>query len=163
MTSTTIDALDITEKWKARFRIIAEGEPFVKGVPQNYARLPFSLRFNIPGFFFSSLYYLYLRMYAKGFVIIGITWAYCTLLVIIEYMLGRELPSVIYYMPASAFCASLVATDYYKFKLHNSSMWEKLSFLSDIKYAAAFALAGFALLAIAVYTLPLPTDIPGEY
>ncbi len=67
-----INSLDVSEKWKDKFKAISEAGP-IGDIPKpkfeneaRYKELPFFTKYNLWGFFFTWLYYLLKGMPKKG-------------------------------------------------------------------------------------------------
>lgn len=140
-----IDALGVGEKWKKRFRLMAEGEPFVLGFAQNYPKLPFLTRFNLWGFFFGPLYYFYLRLWHKGWVLLGFTFLLGSLLMVGEFMMRTTFPVMVFSLPIGFICAHFAAPDYYHYKLYGEKMWSGLALFLDWKMIALFLITVIAI------------------
>lgn len=138
-----VDAINISEKWKARFRLIAAGEPFEKGFPRQYNYGKNGIDWL--GFIFGPLYYIYLGMAAKGLLLFSAGIIYGAVLRFAELSSAAEFPSVVYFMPMAAYCGLMAPIDYYKLKIHGQKLWERFSWVRGAMGAALLLIAVLAV------------------
>ena len=142
-----IETLDISEKWKDRFRVIATGEPFVKGVPHNYR--PGTLQSSwVLGFLFGPFYYMCLRMWEKAFLLLSLALLYGAALQYAENVSGTPFPNVVYYLPLSVYCAMMAPIDYYKLLVHRTKLWRGFEWVRNEWVAAALFTVILAILVV---------------
>ena len=121
--SLGIDSLEVSEKWKQRFRLI-EKIGWHKGVWKNYwnfKQLPlgqrFSLFFNIWGFLFGPIYYFAKGMWVKALFLIGLY----VLLNIVLALLDVDINVFQFAIPV--YCASMANYDFYMLKV-KGKQWD---------------------------------------
>jgi hypothetical protein len=154
-----IDDLNVSEKWKERFRLIEKAGPFERGKYRHQEALTPAERrkinFNVLAFLFSAFYYLAKGMPRKAFVVAGCGWLFAALLTILESILNFTAPSSIFWIVPGAVVASLANRDYYQKMVFHEDMWAPLSVLESWIAATGFALISFGALIGAVWwTLP---------
>jgi hypothetical protein len=157
--AVSIDDLNVSEKWKERFRLIEKAGPFERGKYRHQETLTPAERrkinFNVPAFLFSAFYYLVKGMPRKAFVIAGCGWLFAALLTILESILNFTAPSSIFWIVPGAVVASLANRDYYQKMVLHEDMWASLSVLESWIAATAFAVVSFGVLFAAIWwTLP---------
>lgn len=102
--------------------------------------------FNPWGFFLDWLYYLYKGMWHKAAVIIGASFAFYTLMTVLDALAGGVIPATLFWLPTPIICTQIVNYDYYRKVEHNEMMWPGLpAFLARPSGAVGMALAGVGL------------------
>jgi hypothetical protein len=160
--ASSIDDLNVSEKWKERFRIIEKAGPFERGKYQNQDALTPAERrkinFNVLAFLFSGLYYFCKGMPRKALVFFGGGWIFAAAMTIIESIFNFTAPNSIFWIAPGAVAASFANRDYYQKMLFGERMWPSLSILESWIAAITFALLSFGLLIAAVWwTVPVQT------
>lgn len=125
-----IETADVSLAWKVKFTKIAKALPIsFWGGYQNIATLATddqkSIRFNTSALIFGPLYYFFLGMTAKGFVITAGYVIFVFMLIVFEYITNFRIYEVIFF--ANIMCAQFVDYDYFMYKTQHLAMWEKLS------------------------------------
>lgn len=146
----------VSDAWKTKFdilhRIGADDQFIYKAMSSTeYKGLSFKeknkISFNILAFLFGPFYYFSKTMWAKGAVIIGVTWVLAALLTLVEAVMGVALPAVIYWIPSAVICAQLANYDYFRKVIHGEKMWSGLpDILSKPVGAIGFPLVALVLL-----------------
>ncbi|MGJ0394342.1 MAG: DUF2628 domain-containing protein [Methylocystis sp.] len=147
--------IDVSPSWREKFKLIEVAGPLTIFGYKNGSRLTlaerFKISFNIFGFLFGPIYYFYLGMHKKGFVIVGAICASALALFFIEYLTGIN---TIYATNAIAGVTGFMANyDYYRFKTKNEEMWNGFSFFGRKWTAGAFAFFTFLISASGIWTL----------
>ena len=95
--ASDIDDLNVSAKWKERFRLIEKAGPFEQGKYQNHKALtPAELRkinFNVLAFLFSGLYYFAKGMPRKALIVLGGGWLFAAVVTVLEAMLNFTAPN----------------------------------------------------------------------
>ena len=109
------------------------------------------MSFNIFGFLFGPIYYFYLGMHKKGFVIVGAITAFALIMFFIEYL--TRINTTYATNAVAGLTAFMANYDYYRFKVKNEEMWERFSFFSRKWAAAAFAFLSFSFSVAGIWIL----------
>ena len=122
--AVTIDSLDVPERWKRRFRAIhAAGGPRLP----NAKALPFWERqrtmFNVFGFLFGPVYYLYLGMWKKALTLFVACVVVIVVIAIVLVMTGYGRYATALNYGAAALFGIRVNIDYYKKKVLLDNSW----------------------------------------
>ncbi len=157
--ANSIDDLNVSEKWKERFRILEKAGPFERGKYRNQDALTSAERrkinWNILAFLFSGLYYLCKGMPRKAFVLIGGGWIFAAAVTVLEYIFTFTAPNSIFWIAPGALAASLANRDYYRKMIFGERMWPSLSIFESWPAAIAFAVLSFGVLFGTIFmTLP---------
>lgn len=153
--SAAIDALDVSDRWKDKFRIIAKAGPLPGGRYANAkglsARERNAIGFNILAFLFSFIYYVVKSMPHRGMVLLGFGWFYVAVVIAIEAAFDVSAPSVVFWIPLSAVAATLANRDFYETKVNGLSMWPKLQLFDSWAACAALLIAGLGSIAVSIW------------
>lgn len=143
---------NLNESWRKKFEILDKAEadgksPFaVIGSPAYRALSPkerSKVSFNFFAFLFSVLYYWVKGMWAKGFLIWGISNLIAIPFIFLAAFSGINIPTFI--IPA-ALAAMLANIDYYNHVKNGQKVWPGTpAILSTVVGAAIFALVTMAL------------------
>jgi len=165
---TNIDALNVNDSWKQKFRIIEKmgaeeqsiyslmNSPAFKALSFKEKRM---IDFNLWAFFFGPFYYFVKKMWLKGAVLFGGITLLNTLLTIVEIVFDMTLPPPIYWIPGAVLCAQLANLDYFRFKIHQEMMWKPLALFSKPVQALTFPVAAIVLMLVISLFSP-PTTAP---
>jgi len=121
----SIEALPVSEKWKARFKAIARAGgttlPNLKNLPKNERRNAYS--FNVLAFLFGPLYYIAKGMWKKGLAILlaGVSVVVVLSIALGYFGLGKIAGSLGY--GVSAVFAMRANIDYYKKMVLDENGW----------------------------------------
>ena len=149
-----IDDLDVSDKWKERFRLIERAGPFARGKYQNFHQLTTQERrkigFNVLAFLFSGLYYLCKGMPQKALILFGGGWLFAAVITILEGIFGFQAPNSMFWIAPGAAASSLANRDYYQKMLFGERMWPTLSVFANWIAGLAFAFDSLAVLIAAI-------------
>ena len=156
-----INSLDVSDAWKRKFELIEKAGEFNGFSYENFKSLSFGERikmgFNIFALLFGPFYYFYKQMWKKGAVILGIGLVFIVTLLAIEMATDTSFPSSIYKLPIiEAICGSLANYDFYRFKVHQETIWKSFSFFNNPVAAFGFPIVSLALL----FALAFHTSVP---
>lgn len=157
--ANSIDELNVSERWKERFRLIEKAGPFERGKYRDIAALTSAERrminVNILAFLSSGLYYFCKGMPRKALVFLGGGWIFAAIVTVLEYTFNFTAPSSIFWIAPGAFASSFANRDYYQKMIFGERMWRSLSILESLPAAFAFAVFGLAVLFVTVFlTIP---------
>lgn len=121
-----IEALDVSQAWKEKFKAIAETGPKFGGAAPTfedqvkYKALPFWTKFSIWGMIFGIFFYLFKGMWKKGLSVFGIVMALSVLADAfpdnkILAMGSYIIPMVIFFVQGN--------TDYYRKAVLGEDFW----------------------------------------
>ena len=82
--------------------------------------------FNLPAFLFGPFYYFMKGMWKKGGIILTGILFLDTGLMAIELLGNVIVPSMLYWVPGYALCASLANYDFFRCVVHQEYMWNPL-------------------------------------
>lgn len=155
----SIDELNVSERWKERFRLMEKAGPFERGKYRNIDALTSAerreLNNNILAFLFSGVYYFCKGMHHKGLVFFGAGWIFAAIVTVLEYVFNFTAPNPIFWIVPGAVAAQVANRDYYQKMVFGERMWRSLSILESLPAAMAFAVFGLFVLFAAVFmTLP---------
>ncbi len=152
--ASDIDTLDVSERWKERFRLLDMAGPMVGGKLQNIERIGRRERtriaYNWLAFLFSPIYYFVKGMPRKGLVLLGLGWLWIALVTSAEGVFGFRAPNTLFWIPSSIVAAALANWDYYMKVVHGKSMWQPVAFMNNWAACLGFVLGSFAVLALSV-------------
>ena len=122
---SVIDALEVSDKWKEKFRAIAlaggPSLPDLKKLPRHKRRKAFS--FNVLAFLFGPIYYIAKGMWKKGLAIFFIALVLIVVLgVILDYFGLGKVADLLGYA-VSAVYALRANIDYYKKMVLRDNGW----------------------------------------
>lgn len=153
--SNEINNANVSEAWKRKFALLEKlgaDKQFILDA-QTYSKskeLGFwdrqKISFNFWAFFFGCLYYFSKKMWTKGAFILGVVWAYATLLAIVELVFKFEIPAAIFWIPSSIICAQIANYDYYRKVIHGEKFWKGLPPL----FSKPAGVLGFPLMTLAM-------------
>ena len=155
-----IDDLDVSNSWKHKFKVlekIGANHQFIYQVQQSdaFKALSFTdkrkIILNFTAFIFGPLYYIFKKMWLKGFVLSGCFTLLSALLSLIEIVLDTTFAPAFYWAPGAAICGQLANYDYYKRVVYQEKMWGKLAVLSNPLLALTVPVFAFGLLAMIVW------------
>lgn len=129
-----IDELTVSKGWKNRFQSIeiCQGRnvnsTFAMQKTPEFRSLSLWKRQRITGsgfaLIFNFLWYFSKGMWSKGFIIFGFSCLYYAVLTLVEMLIGKSIPSYLYWMPVSLACFYLAVFDYYKYKVNDERIWK---------------------------------------
>lgn len=125
----------LPEVWKAKFDLLeklgAGDLGFMKTMSgEGFKALSFSdrrkVQFNLWALVFACFYYFAKGMWHRGAFILGASWLYSSVLVVLESAIGMALPSVVYWIVPAVFCAQSANYDYYRHVSKQDRIWSWL-------------------------------------
>lgn len=120
--SGAIDALEVNESWKEKFRLIEEAGGFNGLYIRNPGVLSFrerlALTFNLGGLLLGPIYYFWKGMWVKGTLYIALAIAFAAL----HYLHGIPFTQYLI-LPLQFLLANLATGDYYLWKVHKKQLW----------------------------------------
>lgn len=145
----TIDALDLSETWKETFLLI---EKAGQTSARTYDKLEdlswFERRkigLNITAFLIGPIYYLFKKMYRKGFVIIGASSVYLSFVIAVEETIFASETTGLG-IAVNAVTATLANYDYYRKRVHGEKMWPGASPLQSVYVCTSILIGGLCIL-----------------
>jgi hypothetical protein len=155
--SAAIDTLDVSDRWKEKFRIIVRAGPLPGARYANMkaltARERNAIGFNFLAFLFSFIYYAVKGMPRRAMVLLSFGWFYIAIVIAIEAAFDFTSPSVVYWIPLSAVAAALANRDFYETKVNGLTMWPRLNILDSWAACAMLAIAGLGSIAVTVWLI----------
>ena len=153
-----ISSLDVSDKWKERFRNVARVRRASAGQQSNYRPLDAETRkaaisLNFPAFFLGFVYYFIKGMHRRGLVGIGAVLLYIAGASWVEAALDRTLPTYLFWVPGSAVAAMLANADFFDTRIEGLNMWPALRRLDG--WFASGLVAAVGLVGLALVTLKL--------
>lgn len=119
-----INALEISESWKDKFRVLAEiGKPITYAMMLRnetvYRKLPIGIKFNAWAFLFGIIYYLHKGMWKKGIVLLG---SGIVLMIVVTILFGKTAGNFAGFAATGLF-ASFASFDYYRMMVLGEDFW----------------------------------------
>ncbi len=145
-----INELDVSESWKKKFEILERAGEFKNGSYENFKALSFMERrkigFNFIAFIGQPFYYFFKKMWGKGWVLFGLTVLINTVITVIEMIIKTPIPNVVYQIIPAVMFAQMANYDFYRFKVHNETMWKPFLILNKPAAYIGFAVVSIAIL-----------------
>lgn len=170
--STSMDDVPLSASWNAKFEILEKIGArdifyFKATASPEFKALSFKERLkvgsNFLAFFFGPFYYFSKKMWHKGTLILGASWAWAALLTVIESVAGKDLwgmlyglPGMLYWGPPAVICSQLANYDYYRYVRKDEKVWAGIpGFLLSPIGAVAFPITALLLLVVAIGLSPI--------
>ncbi|MGI9331653.1 MAG: DUF2628 domain-containing protein [Gammaproteobacteria bacterium] len=153
--NAAIDTLEVSERWRNKFRLIAKAGPLPGFKYANLKVLTVRERnaigFNILAFLFSFLYYIFKGMHRRALVLLGFGWLYISIVSFVELYVDFSVPTVVYWIPLSAVAAALANRDYYDTRVAGLHMWPSLRVFESWIACIVLGVFGFATLLVPLW------------
>jgi uncharacterized protein len=147
---TSINELDVSEYWKKKFEILERAGEFKNGTYENFKSLSFTERrkigFNFIAFIGCPFYYFFKKMWGKGWVLFGLSVLINAAITGVEIATKIHVPNYVYQSVPAVIFASIANYDFYRFKVHNETMWKPFLKLNKPAAYIGFAIASIAIL-----------------
>lgn len=145
----SINELDVSESWKKKFEILERAGEFKNGTYENFKSLSFTERlkigFNFIAFIGQPFYYFFKKMWGKGWVLFGLIVLINAAITVVEIVAKIHISNAVYQSVSPVIFASMANYDFYRFKVHNETMWKPF-----LKLNKPAAYIGFAVVSLAV-------------
>jgi hypothetical protein len=145
----SINELDVSESWKKKFEILERAGEFKNGSYENFKSLGFMERrkigFNFIAFIGQPFYYFFKKMWGKGWVLFGLSVLINAAITVVEIVAKIHVPNAVYQIVPAVMFAQMANYDFYRFKVHNETMWKPF-----LKLNKPAAYIGFAVVSIAI-------------
>lgn len=145
----SINELDVSESWKKKFEILERAGEFKNGSYENFKSLGFMERrkigFNFIAFIGQPFYYFFKKMWGKGWVLFGLSVLINAAITVVEIVAKIHVPNAVYQIVPAVMFAQMANYDFYRFKVHNETVWKPF-----LKLNKPAAYIGFAVVSIAI-------------